>query len=162
MLKFNDVSQEAFDAVLSQGFKVAEVKSEYPELPQDLTDLSSEELSQLFSKITAWTDYVAVQVSAAQVDERSIERKLETVSAQLMVTRMTNKASGDRVTAIKAEVSIDPKVLGLAEKLEKAYAYRKMIESIFFNLERDSALVSRELTRRTSDFKAMRKDKYSI
>jgi hypothetical protein len=78
-----------------------------------------------------------------------------------MVTRMGQKTTGERITAIKAEVAIDPKVLGLAEKLEESYAYRKMIEVMFYNLERDTALVSREITRRSSDFRANRKDKFS-
>ena len=78
-----------------------------------------------------------------------------------MVNRMTQKITGERITGIKAEVSIDPKILKLTEDLDKVYAYRKMIESMFYNLERDTALVSRELTRRASDFRANRKDKYS-
>jgi len=32
---------------------------------------------------------------------------------------------------------------------------------MFYNLERDTALVSREITRRSSDFRANRKDKFS-
>jgi hypothetical protein len=78
-----------------------------------------------------------------------------------MVTRMGQKTTGERITAIKAEVAIDPKILGLSEKLEESYAYRKMVEVMFYNLERDTALVSREITRRSSDFRTMRKDKFS-
>jgi hypothetical protein len=48
----------------------------------------------------------------------------------------------------------------LEEEFLNAYAYRKMLEVVSNNFERDVALVSREITRRTSDMRAIRKDKY--
>jgi hypothetical protein len=161
MLKFGPASQKAVDALTEQGFFHAAKQSEFPTMPKELTDLDGEELSHLFSSLTAWSNYIATQLSAAQVDERYAEKAVDSASARIMVTRMGQKTTGERVTAIKAEVAIDPKVLGLADKLEDAYAYRKMIEVMFYNLERDTALVSREITRRSSDFRSMRKDKFS-
>ena len=161
MLKFGPASQKAVDALTEQGFFHAAKQSEFPTMPKELTDLDGEELSHLFSSLTAWSNYIATQLSAAQVDERYAEKAVDSASARIMVTRMGQQTTGERVTAIKAEVAIDPKVLGLAEKLEDAYAYRKMIEVMFYNLERDTALVSREITRRSSDFRSMRKDKFS-
>ena len=160
-LRLGPASQEAVDTLLGQGFTYPPKEDVFPVMPKELTTLDSEELSELFSTLTAWSNYVATQLSAAQVDERSSDRALEVASARLMVTRMTQKATGERITAIKAEVSIDPKVLKLSEDLDKAYAYRKMIEAMFYNLERDTALVSRELTRRASDFRASRKDRFN-
>lgn len=160
-LKLGPASKEAIDSLLEQGFTYAPKQSDFPIMPRELTILDSEELSALFSKLTAWSNYVATQLSAAQIDERAADRLLETASARLMVNRMTQKITGERITGIKAEVSIDPKILGLTEELDKTYAYRKMIESMFYNLERDTALVSRELTRRASDFRAIRKDKFN-
>lgn len=160
-LKLGPASKEALDSLLDQGFTYAPQQSAFPLMPKELTVLDSEELSALFSQLTAWSNYVATQLSAAQIDERAADRVLETASAKLMVNRMTQKITGERITGIKAEVSIDPKILKLTEDLDKVYAYRKMIESMFYNLERDTALVSRELTRRASDFRANRKDKYS-
>jgi hypothetical protein len=161
MLKFGPASQKAVDALTEQGFFHAAKQSEFPTMPKELTDLDGEDLSHLFSSLTAWSNYIATQLSAAQVDERYAEKAVDSASARLMVTRMGQKTTGERITAIKAEVAIDPKVLGLAEKLEESYAYRKMIEVMFYNLERDTALVSREITRRSSDFRSNRKDKFS-
>jgi hypothetical protein len=161
MHKFGEASQKAVDELTKQGFFHAVKQDEFPTMPKELTDLDGEELSHLFSSLTAWSNYIATQLSAAQIDERNAEKLLENVSARLMVTRMGQKTNGDRVTAIKAEVSIDPKVLGCAEKVEETYAYRKMVEVMFYNLERDTALVSREITRRSSDFRSNRKDKFS-
>ena len=50
----------------------------------------------------------------------------------------------------------------LEEELMRAYAYRKMVEVISNNFERDVSLVSREITRRTNDIRANRKDKWAI
>jgi len=160
-LKLGPASQKAVDSLLQQGFSFAPKRDQFPDMPRELTDLDSDELSELFSTLTAWSNYVATQLSAAQVDERSAERSLDIASAKLMVTRMGQKTTGERITAIKAEVSIDPKVLKLQEEVDERYAYRKMIESMFYNLERDTALVSREITRRSSDIRAFRKDKFS-
>jgi hypothetical protein len=51
--------------------------------------------------------------------------------------------------------------MDLENQLTHAYAYRKMVEVVANNFERDVALVSREITRRTNDFRATRKDKLS-
>ena len=39
---------------------------EQVELPEDITTVSSEELGKLFTRLTAWTDYIASQVAVAQ------------------------------------------------------------------------------------------------
>ncbi len=160
-LKLGPASEEAITSLLDQGFTYAPKQDSFPLMPKELTTLDSEELSELFSSLTAWSNYVATQLSAAQIDERSADRAVEVASAKLMVTRMTTKVKGENVSAIKAEVTIDPKVLKLTEELDRVYAYRKMIEAMFYNLERDIALVSRELTRRSSDFRAARKDRFT-
>jgi hypothetical protein len=72
-----------------------------------------------------------------------------------------SKVKGERVTLIKAQVAADPKIMDLENQLTHAYAYRKMVEVVANNFERDVALVSREITRRTNDFRATRKDKLS-
>ena len=60
----------------------------------------------------------------------------------------------DRVTVAKAERSLDPDVLERKQEVANRYAYRKMIGVLFINTEREAALVSRELTRRTGSYEA--------
>ena len=116
MLKFGEASQKAVDTLTEQGFFHAAKQSEFPTMPRELTDLDGEELSHLFSSLTAWSNYIATQLSAAQIDERAAEKSLDSASARIMVTRMGQKTTGERITAIKAEVAIDPQILGLADK----------------------------------------------
>jgi hypothetical protein len=159
-LKLGKASAEAIDDLLNQGFTIAPTQGDYPLMPKDLTALGGEQLSNLFSHVTAWTNYVATQLSAAQIDERSLEKQYDMEYAKQMVLRKATAEKGDKVTALKAEVNADPKMLKLSDELDKAYAYRKMIEVMYNNLERDAALISREITRRTGDMKSFRKDSY--
>jgi hypothetical protein len=71
---------------------------------------------------------------------------------------MGNAARGERVTLVKAQVSVDDNVVALSQRYEEKYAYRKLMEMLLNNHERDLTLVSREITRRGSDQRAMRKD----
>lgn len=159
-LKLGKASSEAIEELLNQGFVIAPAQGDYPLMPRDLTELGGEQLSNLFSHVTAWTNYVATQLSAAQIDERAAEKSFDMAYAKQMVLRKGTADKGDKVTAMKAEVNSDPKIVALSEDLDKAYAYRKMIEAMYNNLERDAALISREITRRTGDMKSFRKDSY--
>lgn len=159
-LKLGKASSEAIEDLLNQGFVIAPAQGDYPLMPRDLTELGGEQLSNLFSHVTAWTNYVATQLSAAQIDERAAEKSFDMAYAKQMVLRKGTADKGDKVTAMKAEVNSDPKIVALSEDLDKAYAYRKMIEAMYNNLERDAALISREITRRTGDMKSFRKDSY--
>jgi hypothetical protein len=157
-LKLGQASQQAVEELLNQGFVISPTQSTFPVPHPDLTLLDSEELSRLFSKLTAWTNYVATQLAAAQIDERAAEKLLETQTAKLMIVR-SSSTTKTPVASMKADVAGSPEIIKLSDDLEVLYAYRKMIEVMFFNLERDSALISRELTRRASDFRANRQDK---
>lgn len=159
-LKLGKAAQHAVEELLDQGFVISPTQSTYPVPHSDLTVLDSEELSRLFSKLTAWTNYVATQLAAAQIDERAAEKSLETETAKLMILRSSSTVKTP-VAAMKADVAGSPEIIKLSDELDVLYAYRKMIEVMFFNLERDSSLISRELTRRASDFRANRQDKAS-
>jgi rRNA processing protein Krr1/Pno1 len=127
-------------------------------MPSDITDLSSEQLAELFTKLTAWADYIASELAVAQITERSAQRSLDLTENRLLVERMGSSVKGERITLVKAQISLDPTLVELSGKYEEAYAYRKLVEMLLSNHERDLALVSREITRRASDQRANRKD----
>lgn len=128
------------------------------ELPEDITTLSSEQLAEVFTALTAWADYLASQKVMAELEERASLRALDLEEAKMLITRMGASAKGERVTTVKAEISVDPKILELSQDHEDKYAYRKLVDMLLTNHERDIALVSREITRRTNDQRAHRKD----
>lgn len=128
------------------------------ELPSDVTILSSEQLGEKFTQLTAWADYAASEMVHAQLAERDAQRKLSLKENTLLVQKMGNAAKGDRITLIKAQIAIDPEILELAQIHEEKYAYRKLVEMTLQNYERDLSLVSREVTRRSNDLRSTRKE----
>jgi hypothetical protein len=119
-------------------------------LPPDITDVSSEELGLLFTRLTAWTDYIASQLTMAQLEERGALRKKDLLENTMLVRRMGASAKGERVTTVKAEIAVHQDVIDLDNDYEEKYAYRKLVEMLLNNHERDLQLVSREITRRNS------------
>jgi hypothetical protein len=132
--------------------------SEQVTLPEDITASGSEELGLLFTRLTAWTDYIASQFALAQLEERAALKKKEFTENTMLMRRMNAGVKGERVTTVKAEVSVHPDVVALDNDYEEKYAYRKLVEMLLNNHERDIQLVSREITRRSNDSRATRKE----
>lgn len=141
-------SQSAVSQAVSQGMPLWDrPNSDLPRIPPDLTAVDDEDLMILYSSLTAWADFVSTQVSCAQVDERASEKELSQKESLLMLSYGDR---GDRVTYARAQVASDEVITALKADVEQRHAYRKVVESLLANIERDSQLVSRELTRRTS------------
>lgn len=122
-------------------------------LPNDITDISSEDLGELFTRLTSWTDYIASQLTMAILEERAAQKKKDFLENTLLVKRMGAQVKGERITLIKAQISVDEEVQALDNEYEEKYAYRKLVEMLLNNHERDLQLVSREITRRSNDFR---------
>jgi hypothetical protein len=155
------MSDLAVKKMADQNINMWPDQSDQPKMPKDISILDSDELSALFTQLTAWSNFVAGQLAAAQVDEHVLNKKKDSLEARLFLDKDNSKVKGERVTLIKAQVAADPRIEDLENQLVHAYAYRKMVEVVANNFERDVALVSREITRRTNDFRATRKDKFS-
>lgn len=117
-------------------------------LPSDITAVSSEDLGELFTRLTAWADFINSQLAMAQLEERAALKKKDFTENTMLIRRMGSQAKGERITAIKAEVSIDPIIVELDNDYEAKYATRKLTEMLLTNHERDLQLVSREISRR--------------
>lgn len=128
------------------------------QLPHDITAITSDDLGELFTQLTAWTDYIASQLVMAQIEERAVMRKKEFLENSLLLKRMGAQVKGERVTTVKAEIAVHPEVVLLDDEYEQKYAYRKLVEMLLSNHERDLQLVSREITRRSNDLRATRKE----
>lgn len=152
-------SGKAVKRLSDQGFPVWEQQKSQVVLPRDISSVSSETLSDLFTRLTAWINYAGQQLAAAQVDEAVLERKRDVAYAKLMSVKGGQR--GDKVTVLKAQANSDPYISELDEKLTEAFAYRKMLEAVYSNYEREITLVSREITRRTQDQRARREDRFT-
>jgi hypothetical protein len=148
----------ALEKFQNWGLHFSKPSSEQVTLPEDITASNSEELGLLFTRLTAWTDYIASQFAMAQLEERAALKKKEFTENTMLMRRMNAGVKGERVTTVKAEVSVHPDVVALDNDYEEKYAYRKLVEMLLNNHERDIQLVSREITRRSNDSRATRKE----
>ena len=150
------ISRDVLAAVNELGFSLtAKPEYEIPALPRDITELDDEGLMDLFVQFTQWNDHLAGAHAIAIINEREAQRNLDTQEAASMLRHWTG-AKGDRVALIKAQIASTTEVKDLQHDLDVKYASRKIIETRTLNVERDSQVVSRELTRRTSDGGGMR------
>ena len=145
------ISRDVVAAISELGFPLS-VKPEYdiPTLPRDITELDDEGLMDLFVQFTQWNDHLAGAYAIAVINEREAESTLKNAEASMLLQNWTG-AKGDRVTLIKAQIQASPAIQELIYDYDTKYAFRKLLETRTQNIERDSNLVSRELTRRTSD-----------
>lgn len=140
------------------GLSIQKPTMDVGQLPHDITTLSSEQLGETFTVLTAWADYASSQLAIAQIEERSALNRLNLLENRLLVSKMGSAVKGERVTLVKAQIAIDDDILELSQAYEDKYAYRKLVEMMLSNYERDISLVSRELTRRSNDLRSTRKE----
>lgn len=150
-LRVSELAERAIEELANQGIIVGRsIDMTAPQLPPDITELDDEALMLLFTELTSYLDFISFQVSLAQIDEREAERRLDIATAT--ATAQQPKALA---AVIKAAALADSTVIELSNDHSVKYNYRKLIEAMANNLERDMHLVSRELTRRTSGGNAM-------
>ena len=124
-----------------------------PRVPDSLSELGDGPLMELFAQLTAWAGFLSGQLATAEIDERASESVLEAAEATALV-RDWGGTRDDRVAVAKAHRIVDPEVAEQKQRVAERYAYRKLVGVLFTNVERDAALVSRELTRRTGSYEA--------
>lgn len=135
--------------IMQSGLDLPKPSYDQAVLPPDITELSSEQLAEMFTILTGWADYMASQLVQAQLAERDSLRKAELAESRALVTLTTGSPKGTTVSLIKAQIDIDPNIQDLRDKYEEKYAYRKILEMMLNNQERDITLVSREISRRS-------------
>ena len=119
---------------------------EMPTLPTDITIMSDEDLMVLFTDFTAWSDYAVSQLAIAAAEEREASRLHDLKKAREIAA---GGGKGTSVTASRAAAEAD--AAGDGYRASERYSFRKILEAIAGNLERDAALLSRELSRRLGD-----------
>jgi hypothetical protein len=101
---------------------------------------------RLFVRLTKWAEYLSTQLACAEVDESYADEYLSRVKAIKALSNTGEKT----VTLMKAKAYEDEDFLTAHERHQEAYAYRKLIKVKYDNAERNSAMLSRELTRRVN------------
>jgi hypothetical protein len=112
------------DPVIQKSIDLPKPAYDQAVLPPDITELSSEQLAEMFTILTGWADYMASQLVQAQLAERDCLRKAELAESKALVRLTTGAPKGTTVTLIKAQIDTDPDILDLRDKYEEKYAYR--------------------------------------
>jgi hypothetical protein len=144
------------DTILTKGIDLPKPAYEQAVLPPDITALTSDQLAEMFTILTGWADYMSSQLAQAQIAEKKATRAVEYAESMALITKTQEAPKGVTVTLIKAQIDTDPEINKLRDEYDEKYAYRKLLEMLLSNQERDITLVSREITRRTSE--RMRRD----
>jgi len=144
------------DTILTKGIDLPKPAYEQAVLPPDITALTSDQLAEMFTILTGWADYMSSQLAQAQIAEKKATRAVEYAESMALITKTQEASKGVTVTLIKAQIDTDPEINKLRDEYDEKYAYRKLLEMLLSNQERDITLVSREITRRTSE--RMRRD----
>lgn len=158
-LHLGEASRSTAQRLLAQGIPFYDQPEiDHPRLPEDITAIDDEGLMMLYTLLVAWSDFYATQVVCARIDERAAQAKVDKAEQELMAD---SGDKGDRVTFARARVAADPMIVALKQELEVIKAYKDWIQINAENVERDSSLVSRELTRRTSSRSRTPADRWS-
>jgi type VI protein secretion system component VasK len=141
-------SQNTFDVMKEQGFYVEqEFTGIIPQMPFDITDLDDLGVMRLWQEYNAYLAFILAQVTAANMDESANKKYLDLIEAQFTAKHTQPKMT---VSAVKALVAMEPDVQAVESAYDVTHNYRKGMEMLYTNIERDCAFISRELTRRTS------------
>jgi len=132
---------------------IRQPRQDPPEIPRDLPGLPDLELMDLFREVNQWRKYLRVQLVAAEIDESSAAAKARDAEAVALA-----RSGARTVTAMKAAAKQDAGYAGAQALQADAYSYRKLVGALAENLEGDAFLISRELTRRTGEAPADRRN----
>ena len=123
---------------------------EAPELFMDLGELTADEMMNLFAEFSAWANYAAVKVAEAEAAEDDVESDLKVAEARFLINSM--EVDDQKITTARLKRDSDPEVIRLQKELRRCRAVRKLLTTYFSNYERSAAVLSRELTRRSTLF----------
>lgn len=147
-MQVGDASDVILDIMSNQGFVVDKsFAGVIPQMPEDITDCDDLGVMRLWQEYNAYLAFILAQVTVAQMDEASAKKTLDLVEAKHTARHTQPKMT---VSAIKALVAVEEDVQDAEWKYDVAHNYRKGMEMLYSNVERDCNFISRELTRRTS------------
>lgn len=118
-----------------------------PQIPLNISDVNDEELMNLYARYVAWANYITTLLAEAEIEEANAATEWKVSQAEALVASWGGTKE-ERVTVAKAERELDPDVRAQEERYNNSRAHRKMLSTLADNMDRASALVSRELTRR--------------
>ena len=148
------ISDEVLKILESQGLPVKRsLDIDVPPLPAYITQIDDQELMSIYTKYLQNYNFMLTQVACAELAKVEAENDYAKAEAKAMLTKTTGKST-EKSVMLKAQVTTDPEIEELADKISYANAYHKLLKTMLEELERCFQLTSRELSRRNSVIKA--------
>ena len=117
-----------------------------PRLPQDLTEVSDQDLMSLFQSFVEYNNFMLLQLSCARVDEETSLKSLEKAQAKILV----EAPKGETVAKTKAKMVLDTNLELLENDYQVRHNYHEILKSMQAGVAENTKVLSREITRRTS------------
>lgn len=151
-LQIAEASSRAISKLKGQGLSVNETYGyDAPNLPQDITSMSDEDVMDLYAKYVAYLEFINLQLWCAEVDKSEAEKEMNLNKAR---KKLELKNSGKAVAMIDAEIEIDPGYREALDKHQELTNYHGLINIISDKLSKDISFINREITRRVNINKA--------
>lgn len=126
-----------------------------PKLPRDLAALTDSQLMTYLSRFTRWADFFASQVATEDIRWTEAKARVER-DENLFILRtkadqvQSGKSTRTYISDIRVEMEYQEDIVRLREAARMVQNRLKLMTMLFESAERDAAVCSRELTRRTS------------
>jgi hypothetical protein len=117
--------------------------------PKNVADLSSEELAEHLTWWSSWQSYTLYHLARAETNYAVYSKELSIESQKALFN-----SSGDysNVTTQKAAVAQIPAIARMEQRVLEAEAIKKMLQSMVKGYEIKYTTISREISRRNSEY----------
>lgn len=151
-LRLNKTSRETIEAAEAQGLKVVySYEYDAPTLPKDITDITEEQLMDLYSKYVSYLDFINTQAWCAKVDAADAEKDVDLEKAR---KKIMMKESGQAVALIDSHIEVDGAYNELKDICQELKNYHSLVQLISEKTLKDISFINREISRRISANKA--------
>lgn len=151
-LRLNKISRETIKAAEEQGLKVVySFEYDAPTLPKDITDITEEQLMDLYSKYVSYLDFINTQAWCAKVDAADAEKEVDLEKAR---KKIMMKESGQAVALIDSYIEIDDTYNELKDVCQSLKNYHSLVQLLSEKTLKDISFINREISRRISANKA--------
>jgi len=117
-----------------------------PRMPEEMTNLSANELGNYMSTYSAWREYTEDLLMSANLEVIAFEEEYRLQLKKDWIT--TAKRSGQTVKDKEKEIDVSEDIVYLRDKFVDAEMYRDMLASKFESINNAITVLSREITRR--------------
>lgn len=122
------------------------------QFPEDPTLLSTEEVGIWMFKLTAWNGYVLRNLALADLTAAEVRSQYETLMQQALA-QISERKGKTRVQLNTEALASNANIITLKEQLDEASAEVSVWERLHRIYEAQVAVLSREISRRTSEFR---------